>query len=127
MQIKTRNSNLFEREKHSLPKHALLPRVGAICSSLRGFDLVPGEEAAQPGPEAWAAEERAGVSVGSRLADYELLTVTDIAAFLHVPKSWVYERTRRRGAERLPHIKVGKYLRFRLHEIERYLETLRRC
>jgi excisionase family DNA binding protein len=65
--------------------------------------------------------------VGSSFADHELLTVTDIAAFLHVPKSWVYERTRRRGAERLPHIKVGKYLRFRLHEIERFLETLRCC
>ena len=41
-----------------------------------------GEEAAQPGPERWAAEERAEVSGGSRLADYELLTVTEIAAIL---------------------------------------------
>ena len=59
------------------------------------------------------------------LAD-ELLTVEDVAAFLRVPKSWVYERTRRRGIERLPHVKLGKYLRFRLSEVAAYLEKLRR-
>ena len=56
----------------------------------------------------------------------ELLTVDDVAAFLRVPKSWVYERTRRRGIERLPHVKLGKYLRFRLSEVAAYLEKLRR-
>ena len=55
-----------------------------------------------------------------------LLTVYEVAQFLRVPVSWVYERTRRRGIERLPHLKIGKYLRFHLHEIESYLETLRR-
>lgn len=42
----------------------------------------------------------------------ELLTVEEVADILKVPKSWVYGRTRRRGAERMPHIKIGKYLRF---------------
>ena len=55
-----------------------------------------------------------------------LLTVREVAELLKVPVSWVYERTRRRGVEQLPHIKIGKYLRFHLHEIESYLETLRR-
>jgi excisionase family DNA binding protein len=55
-----------------------------------------------------------------------LLTVHDVAEFLRVPPSWVYERTRRRGRDRLPHVKVGKYLRFRLSDLETYLETLRR-
>ena len=55
-----------------------------------------------------------------------LLTVQEVAALLKVPVSWVYERTRRRGSERLPHVKVGKYVRFRPAEIEAYLETLRR-
>ncbi|MGO8737147.1 MAG: helix-turn-helix domain-containing protein [Terriglobia bacterium] len=55
-----------------------------------------------------------------------LLTVHDVAEFLRVPPSWVYERTRRRGKDRLPHIKVGKYLRFRPSDVEIYLETLRR-
>lgn len=56
----------------------------------------------------------------------ELLTVQEVAALLKVPVSWVYERTRRRGNERLPHVKVGKYVRFRLDDISAYLETLRR-
>ncbi len=55
-----------------------------------------------------------------------LLTVREVAEILRVPVSWVYERTRRRGKERLPHMKMGKYLRFRSVEIEQYLETLRR-
>ena len=59
-------------------------------------------------------------------ASEALLTVHEVAEFLKVPVSWVYERTRRRGAERLPHIKIGKYLRFRFTEVQTYLETLRR-
>ena len=31
----------------------------------------------------------------------ELLTVEEVAALLKVPKSWVYEHTRKRGIERL--------------------------
>jgi excisionase family DNA binding protein len=45
----------------------------------------------------------------------ELLTVEEVAALLKVGKSWVYEHTRSRGvprSERLPHVKVGKYVRF---------------
>ena len=53
------------------------------------------------------------------------LTVHEVAEFLKVPVSWVYERTRRRGMERLPHLKIGKYLRFRLREVELYVEGLR--
>ena len=54
-----------------------------------------------------------------------LLTVHEVAELLRVPISWVYERTRRRGIERLPHMKIGKYLRFRLREVELYVEGLR--
>ena len=46
---------------------------------------------------------------------HELLTVDDVAALLKVSKSWVYEHTRSRGkprSEQLPHLKVGKYVRF---------------
>ena len=55
-----------------------------------------------------------------------LLTVKEVAGFLRVPASWVYERTRRRGGERLPHVKVGKYLRFRQSDLTAYVEALRR-
>ena len=52
----------------------------------------------------------------------ELLTVEEVAALLKVDKSWVYARTRRRGSGRLPHVKLGKYLRFDEKGIRAYLE-----
>jgi excisionase family DNA binding protein len=52
----------------------------------------------------------------------ELLTVSQVATLLQVPASWVYERTRRTGTEQIPHIKLGKYLRFRHAAIEKWLE-----
>ena len=56
---------------------------------------------------------------------HELLTVEDVAALLKVSKSWVYERTRRRSlspGERLPHIKIGKYIRFDARAVHAFLE-----
>ena len=50
-----------------------------------------------------------------------LLTVEQVGKLLNVPKSWVYERTRRRGLERLPHLKLGKYLRFEEGAVREYL------
>jgi excisionase family DNA binding protein len=52
----------------------------------------------------------------------ELMTVSEIAAFLKVPVSWIYDRTRRRGNERLPHVKLGKYLRFSMPEVNEWLQ-----
>jgi excisionase family DNA binding protein len=54
-----------------------------------------------------------------------LLTVADVAELLRVPASWVYERTRRRGTERLPHLKLGKYLRFSQPEVLNWLQRMR--
>ena len=42
----------------------------------------------------------------------ELLTVEEVAELLKVPTSWVYEQTRRRGLERIPGFRLGKYWRF---------------
>jgi excisionase family DNA binding protein len=58
----------------------------------------------------------------------ELLTVAEVAALLKVSKSWVYEHTRSRGtpqAERLPHIKIGKYVRFDARAVRAFLD--RKC
>ena len=59
---------------------------------------------------------------------HELLTVEDVAALLKVSKSWVYEHTRSRRvpwAERLPHLKVGKYVRFEPQAVRAFIE--KRC
>ena len=55
----------------------------------------------------------------------ELLTVSEIATVLKVPVSWVYERSRRRGRDRIPHVKLGKYLRFSPTEVKTWLDQLR--
>jgi excisionase family DNA binding protein len=55
----------------------------------------------------------------------ELLTVKDVAALLKVPMSWVYERTRKRGIERIPGFRLGKYLRFREGDVLAWLERQR--
>ena len=54
-----------------------------------------------------------------------LLTVADLAGMLKVPVSWVYEHVRRRGKERIPHLKLGKYLRFQEAEVRAWLRDLR--
>ena len=56
----------------------------------------------------------------------ELLTADDVAALLRVPKSWVYERTRRRGPQRLPFVKLGKYVRFELEAVRAFLAQQRK-
>jgi excisionase family DNA binding protein len=52
----------------------------------------------------------------------ELLTVDEIAAALRVSPSWVYERVRKRGRDKMPHLKIGKYLRFRLNEVRIWVD-----
>lgn len=59
---------------------------------------------------------------------YELLTVDEVAALLKVSRSWIYEHTRARGipaAQRLPHIKIGKYVRFDKRAVRSFLD--RKC
>ena len=56
---------------------------------------------------------------------HELLTVAEVAALLKVNKHWVYEHTRARTAavtDRLPHIKIGKYVRFDPNAVRTFLD-----
>ena len=55
----------------------------------------------------------------------ELLTVKELAEWLKVSRSWVYERTRRRGRDQLPHIKIGKYVRFEESAVREFLARQR--
>jgi excisionase family DNA binding protein len=48
--------------------------------------------------------------------------VQTVAEFLGVPKSWIYEQARRYG---MPHRFAGRYLRFRLSEVEAWLDEQR--
>ena len=51
------------------------------------------------------------------------LTVQEAAELLRVPVSWLYERTRTNS---VPHVKLGKYLRFDRDELNAWLEELKR-
>jgi excisionase family DNA binding protein len=57
--------------------------------------------------------------------DRDLMTVAETAEWLKVPASWVYERSRKRGRDRIPYIKLGKYLRFERTAVRAWLEGLR--
>jgi excisionase family DNA binding protein len=51
------------------------------------------------------------------------LTVQEAAALLRVPVSWLYERTRTNS---VPHVKLGKYLRFDRDELTAWVDELKR-
>ena len=51
----------------------------------------------------------------------DLMTVEEVARRLKVPPSWIYRRTRLRGSDRIPHVKLGKYLRFDPSVIDEWL------
>jgi len=57
--------------------------------------------------------------------EWDLMNVAETARVLNVPVSWVYERTRRRGTDRIPHIKLGKYLRFEITAVRSWLDGLK--
>ena len=47
----------------------------------------------------------------------ELLTVVELAEILRVKLSWVYSKSREKGPNAIPRVKVGKYIRFRLPDV----------
>ncbi len=65
-------------------------------------------------------------STQSPIAGEELLTIDELAALLKVPKSWIYAHTRPRSKTRLPHVKLGKYLRFSEQDVRAFLQRLNR-
>ncbi len=51
-----------------------------------------------------------------------LMDVDQLAAFLNVPKGWLYDRTRDKTSG-FPCIKIGKYVRFNLPEVIEFLKS----
>lgn len=54
-------------------------------------------------------------------ATERLLNAGEVAAILHVARSWVYEETRH---GRMPHIRLGRYVRYRRVAIEEWVRNL---
>lgn len=57
----------------------------------------------------------------------ELLTVNDAARLLNVTVSWVYEHTRDDAEDRLPFVKLGKYVRFDRADLREYIDAKRQA
>ena len=75
----------------------------------------------KPNGSAPALEQTARVAA----VEHSLLTVEQVAELLHVPPSWVYERTRSRAANRIPGFRLGKYWRFREADVIAWIERQR--
>lgn len=73
------------------------------------------------------AASQSAATVDERGGGRNLLTVHEVADLLQVRVSWVYERTRRRGPEQLPHFKIGKYLRFEERALTDFIQRQRRA
>ena len=52
-----------------------------------------------------------------------LLTPEEAAEILRVKLSWLYQHTRRRTQDRIPFVKIGRYLRFREQDLVAYIES----
>jgi excisionase family DNA binding protein len=48
-----------------------------------------------------------------------LLTAGEVAERLNVPKTWILESARNKA---IPHVRLGRYVRFDLDDVERWLE-----
>jgi excisionase family DNA binding protein len=75
----------------------------------------------------WAATttDQRAIRALESTSDDGLLTVQDTARFLKVPVSWVYEHVRLETDDRLPAVKLGKYLRFHRRDLEAYIDAKR--
>jgi excisionase family DNA binding protein len=58
--------------------------------------------------------------------DASLLTPEDVARKFQVPVTWVYACVRGRTKNVMPHVKIGRYLRFEEDAVRHYMEANRR-
>jgi excisionase family DNA binding protein len=84
--------------------------------TLQAFPLVDTTRAPEPPPS----------GVNNSVGD-QLLTVNDAARLLRVTVSWVYEHTRDDAEDRLPFVKLGKYVRFDRTDLREYIDAKRRA
>ena len=52
----------------------------------------------------------------------ELLTIEELSQKLKIKKSWLYSKTRIKGGNTIPCLRVGKYCRFDFEEVVDWLK-----
>lgn len=75
-------------------------------------------------PATEAAPEVATATPVEKAKPTRLLDVHELAAHLGVKPGWVYDHCRDGAEPQIPSFKLGIFRRFRLDEIERWLEDL---
>jgi excisionase family DNA binding protein len=56
-------------------------------------------------------------------ANSEIITASEVAALLRMTPAWVYAETRH---NRIPHMRLGRYFRYRRSTIEAWMNELER-
>ena len=60
-----------------------------------------------------------------QLSFVRYLNIEQVADILGVPKSFIYRRTARGHDDPIPHYRIGGHLRFKLEDVEAWIETHR--
>jgi predicted DNA-binding transcriptional regulator AlpA len=132
--MKSRNSQLGTRENTaSSRQHALRLEVDSSIPEPRIDSESPTADDHHPVQQSEAdktsglfvSESVNGTTEGERRDESHLLTAREVAELLQVPVSWVYERKRRRWTDKLPHVKLGKYLHFEERRVSESIRGLR--
>ena len=55
----------------------------------------------------------------------QLLTVAEVADWLHISRGWVHDHSTGRRKPLLPALKLGKVLRFREDDVNAFLQALK--
>ena len=71
-----------------------------------------------------ADDRAAGPGARPEAANGSLWLVADVAAYLKVSRHAIYRMTARNAALRVPHVRLGRQLRFRQADIDRWLALL---
>jgi excisionase family DNA binding protein len=69
-----------------------------------------------------SGDEKAADLAEQRSMSGNLLTADEVAGILRVPKSWVYSHL-----SELPTIRLGRYVRFKRSDVDRFLEERGSC
>jgi excisionase family DNA binding protein len=53
----------------------------------------------------------------------DLLTADQLARKLNITVSWIYSHARNKGDNSIPHLKIGKYIRFSESDVRLWLHS----
>ena len=53
----------------------------------------------------------------------DLLTADQLARKLNITVSWIYSHARKKGDNSIPHLKLGKYIRFSESDVRLWLHS----